>query len=114
MYHSRRLPHIFYEGSSLFITWHLYGSLPRERYPPSGKMNSGAAFVWMDRYLDTTTDGPRWLALPEIAKVVEMRFKGRSCTPTSSCPITCCSADSQNPSGEANAIHQRSQRSRSK
>jgi putative transposase len=69
--HFRRLPHIFDEGSNLFITWHLAGSLPRERYPPPGKMNSGAAFVWMDRYLDTSQVGPLWLVREEIAKVVE-------------------------------------------
>ncbi len=34
-------------------------------------MNSGAAFAWMDRYLDTTQQGPRWLMKEEIAKVVE-------------------------------------------
>jgi putative transposase len=75
----RRLPHIFDEGSSLFVTWHLHGSLPRERYPPPGKMNSGAAFVWMDRYLDTAREGPRWLAQKEIAKVVEDVLKRQEC-----------------------------------
>jgi putative transposase len=71
MRYSRRLPHIFDEGSRLFITWHLHGSLPRERYPPPGKTNSGAAFVWMDQYMDTTPEGPRWLVRGEIARVVE-------------------------------------------
>jgi putative transposase len=71
MYHVRRLPHILDEGASSFITWHLNGSLPRERYPPAGKMNSGAAFVWMDRCLDTTREGPQWLGKEEIAQVVE-------------------------------------------
>jgi putative transposase len=75
----RRLPHIFGEGSDLFITWHLYGSLPRERYPPPGKMNSGAAFVWIDRYLDTTRDGPQWLGQVEIAKAVEEVLQRQEC-----------------------------------
>jgi putative transposase len=75
----RRLPHIFGEGSNLFITWHLYGSLPRERYPPPGKMNSGAAFVWMDRYLDTTREGPQWLGREEIAKSVEEVLQQQKC-----------------------------------
>jgi len=78
MYHFRRLPHIFDHGSSLFVTWHLYGSLPRERYPPSGKMNSGAAFVWMDRYLDTTREGPQWLT-GEVAQVVEDVLQRQEC-----------------------------------
>lgn len=75
MGHFRRLPHIFDEGSSLFITWHLHGSLPRERYPPPGKMNSGAAFVWMDRYMDTAREGPQWLMRAEIATVVECALR---------------------------------------
>jgi REP element-mobilizing transposase RayT len=78
MQHFRRLPHIFDEGCNLFITWRLYGSLPRERYPPPGKMNSGAAFVWMDRYLDTTLEGPQWLR-GEIAQVVEEVLHRQEC-----------------------------------
>jgi putative transposase len=79
MNHFRRLPHMFVEGSNLFITWHLAGSLPRERYPPPGKMNSGAAFVWMDRYLDTSQEGPQWLRRAEIAKVVEDVLERQDC-----------------------------------
>src|SRR5271169_200387 len=79
MQHFRRLPHIFDEGCNLFVTWHLHGSLPRERYPPVGKMNSGAAFVWMDRYLDTTREGPQWLAQEEIAAVVEGVLRRQEC-----------------------------------
>jgi len=48
----RRLPHIYPPGKLLFLTWHLYGSLPHHRYPPPHKANAGPAFVWMDRYLD--------------------------------------------------------------
>jgi len=77
--HFRRLPHIFDEGSNLFVTWHLAGSLPRERYPPAGKMNSGAAFVWMDRYLDTSREGPQWLGREEIAKIVEEVLHRQEC-----------------------------------
>jgi REP element-mobilizing transposase RayT len=75
----RRLPHVFSEGSDLFVTWHLYGSLPPDRYPPPGKMNSGAAFVWMDRCLDTTRDGPQWLRNERIAKIVEESLFMESC-----------------------------------
>jgi REP element-mobilizing transposase RayT len=42
-------------------------------------MNSGAAFVWMDRYLDTTREGPRWLAKEEIANVVEEVLHRQEC-----------------------------------
>jgi len=63
----------------LFVTWHLAGSLPRDRYPPPGKVNAGAAFVWMDRYLDTSREGPQWLAKPEIAKIVEGVLTRQDC-----------------------------------
>src|ERR1039458_1169832 len=56
----RRLPHIYPEGKWLFVTWHLNGSLPQGRYPPPG-LRAGGAFVWMDRYLDTTRVGPMYL-----------------------------------------------------
>jgi putative transposase len=79
VHHFRRLPHIFDEGATLFITWHLAGSLPRERYPPRGKMNSGAAFVWMDRFLDAGGEGPLWLAREEIAKIVEEALHRQNC-----------------------------------
>ena len=66
----RRLPHIYAEGAWLFVTWHLHGSLPRALYPPPGKRSTGKAFVWMDRYLDTTRLGPAFLRLPEVADLV--------------------------------------------
>ena len=67
----RRLPHIYPDGKLLFITWHLYGSLPHNLYPPPGKQNAGQAFVWMERYLDTTETGPLFLKQEAIAGLVE-------------------------------------------
>jgi len=66
----RRLPHVYQEGAWLFVTWHLYGSLPKARYPPPGKLSAGKAFVWIDRYLDTTRFGPMFLRRPEVADLV--------------------------------------------
>ncbi len=66
----RRLPHEYPEGRWLFLTWHLQGSLPQARYPPPGKLSAGEAFVWMDRYLDTTRTGPLFLSQPAIAQIV--------------------------------------------
>jgi putative transposase len=66
----RRLPHIYPERAWLFVTWHLHGSLPRALYPPPEKASAGKAFVWMDRYLDTTREGPMFLRRPEVATVV--------------------------------------------
>ena len=66
----RRLPHIYPEGKALFITWHLYGSLPHDLYPPPDKLNAGQAFVWMDRYLDATRRGPLFLKQEPVAQLV--------------------------------------------
>jgi hypothetical protein len=66
----RRLPHSYPENAWLFVTCHLNGSLPKNRYPPPGAPNAGKAFVWMDRYLDTARSGPRYLARDEIASLV--------------------------------------------
>ena len=66
----RRLPHQHPQGKWLFLTWHLHGSLPHAMYPPPGHRNSGKAFVWMDRYLDTAPDGPLYLRNEQIARAV--------------------------------------------
>jgi REP element-mobilizing transposase RayT len=66
----RRLPHQYPDGKWLFITCHLHGSLPQARYPPPHKLNAGAAFVWMDRYLDTASAGPTYLAQEAVAQAV--------------------------------------------
>jgi putative transposase len=66
----RRLPHQYPEEKWLFVTWQLHGTLPRAKYPPSAKRSAGAAFVWMDRYLDTTRTSPMYLAQEAIATVV--------------------------------------------
>ncbi len=66
----RRLPHVYPEGRPLFLTWYLHGSVPPGRYPPPGKLNSGRAFVWMDRYLDTVRTGPHYLRQPRVAELV--------------------------------------------
>src|SRR5258708_20578187 len=53
----RRLPHIYPQDRWLFLTWHLYGSLPQAQYPPPHHLSAGRAFVWMDRYLDRAERG---------------------------------------------------------
>ncbi len=74
---SRRLPHVYPPNRWLFVSWHLYGSLPNAQYPPAGKLSAGKAFVWMDRRLDTARSGPMFLRESEIAVVVvESLFKG--------------------------------------
>src|ERR1700682_5944430 len=66
----RRLPHQHPEGKWLFLTWHLHDSLPHARYPPRDKLSSGAAFVSMDRYLDTTRLGPMCWAQESLARIL--------------------------------------------
>jgi REP element-mobilizing transposase RayT len=73
--HRRRLPHWYPETKPLFLTWHLHGSLPRCRYPPPGHPSAGAAFVRMDRYLDTTRTGPLWLRWDDIAELVSEHIR---------------------------------------
>jgi hypothetical protein len=73
----RRLPHIYPENKWLFVTWHLYGSLPSARYPPPHKLSSGEAFVWMDRYLDVARTGPLFLKNENVAQlIIDSLFKG--------------------------------------
>ena len=67
----RRLPHVQPVGKVLFITFRLHGSLPPSRYPPADKkLSAGEAFVWIDRYLDTTRVGPLFLKQAAIAGLV--------------------------------------------
>jgi putative DNA methylase len=47
----------------------LHGSLPPNRsFPPA--IVSGQAFLSMDRILDSTCDGPLFLRMPEVARMV--------------------------------------------
>ncbi len=69
-FYRRRLPHIHPEEKWIFLTWSLHRAMPAGRYPPPHKLSAGQAFVWTDRYLDTTRGGPQYLKRPEIAKVV--------------------------------------------
>jgi len=71
----RRLPHIYPEGKLVFITFNLYGSLPHNRFPPPHKQNAGEAFVWTDRYLDTTRIGPLYLKQEAVAEIVEAAIR---------------------------------------
>src|SRR5260370_24140994 len=66
----RRLPHWQPSGQPLCLTWHLHGSLPRNRFPPPSSGSASKAFVWMDRYLDEARSGPTWLQKEEIAQLV--------------------------------------------
>jgi putative transposase len=68
-FHRRRLPHIYAPGQSLFVSWHLHGSLPRSAYPP-GKLLSGQAFASVDHHLDAAPSGPVYLRQEAVAQIV--------------------------------------------
>jgi hypothetical protein len=65
----RRLPHIYPRDTPLFVTWHLHGSVPHALVPP-GSLSAGEAFVWLDRHLDNSKQGPLFLKQPGIAQIV--------------------------------------------
>jgi putative transposase len=74
---SRRLPHLYPKGRWLFVTFYLYGSLPRGQYPPLRKLSAGQAFVWMDRRLDRMDSGPLFLRQPAIGNIIaDSLFRG--------------------------------------
>jgi hypothetical protein len=73
----RRLPHLYPDSASLFVTWSLHGVLPPSFSARPGKLAGGQAFVWMDRHLDSARAGPMYLRQPAIAQlVVESIRKG--------------------------------------
>ena len=65
----RRLPHFHPTDTYAFLTWRLWGSLPRQTesivYPTPGH-----ALVAHDRALHRQISGPLWLRHPEIAELV--------------------------------------------
>ena len=87
-FYARNLPHWHPEGACIFLTWRLYGTLPRGTVTPdcaptsqsgilSKRNNSGdtetagARFKRLDMQLDRAKWGARWLAVPRVASCVE-------------------------------------------
>ncbi len=68
-FYRRNLPHWIPEGTAIFLTWRLYGSLPRKvaRKLAAMPLPPGEQFLALDLYLDSACSGPRWLADREIA-----------------------------------------------
>ena len=68
-FYRRNLPHWQPEQCSIFVTWRLYGSLPKG-FPESlckWSNEPGKQFLHADRMLDAASSGPLWLNDPEIA-----------------------------------------------
>jgi REP element-mobilizing transposase RayT len=69
-HYERRLPHWDVIGQPVFVTFRLHDSLPANRVFPPQQLTTGKAFVALDRILDNAAVGPKYLAIPEIAKRV--------------------------------------------
>jgi len=69
-FYRRRLPHRYEPGTPVFVTWRLEDSLPVHRHFDAGGMTSIESFQTLDRLLDETRTGARFLAMPAIADVV--------------------------------------------
>jgi len=68
-YTERHLPHWQPEGAAIFVTWRLYGSLPRSIEVLKSE-SSGKQFVTFDRELDRAATGPLWLKDERVAQCV--------------------------------------------
>jgi REP element-mobilizing transposase RayT len=71
-------PHWQKADSAMFITWRLYGSLPRKAIASSfNETNPGKRFLLLDRELDQARFGPTWLKDDRVAKtVVDSLYNG--------------------------------------
>ena len=69
-FYRQRLPHIDEPGVPVFVTWRLKDSLPPHRHLDARSMTSLESFQTLDRLLDETHTGSRYLAMPAIADAV--------------------------------------------
>jgi putative transposase len=76
-FHARRLPHYRAIDQPIFLTWRLYGSLPKNRSFPPATTTSGQAFLTMDRILDNARTGPLYLRQPEMGAMVVQAIRYR-------------------------------------
>jgi putative transposase len=74
-YHERTLPHSYPPDATLFVTWRLFGSLPRERRFEGVSSSPGEAFARVDRLLDSAAGGPVWLRDKRVAALVADALK---------------------------------------
>ena len=68
-FYRRNLPHWIPDGRVIFLTFRLYGSLPKRvvRNVAWLQIDAGEKFLAFDEQLDLAATGPRWLSYPEIA-----------------------------------------------
>jgi putative transposase len=79
-YYRRNLPHWLPDNTAIFLTWRLYGSLPKSffaRFRESKKFSSEEEFRQTDEHLDRADSGSLWLKDPRVAGcVVEKITRG--------------------------------------
>jgi putative transposase len=67
-FYRRRLPHWQPEGPAIFLTWRLFGSLPKyKQTEPAASLTEGQRFLALDREMDRASSGPTWLKQPSVA-----------------------------------------------
>lgn len=71
-FYRRKRPHWQPEGTPIFVTWRLHGSLPRTKLQTS--LTEGQEFVLLDRQLDSASSGPTFLKDPQVAAAVAETF----------------------------------------
>jgi hypothetical protein len=67
------LPHWHPDGASIFLTWRLFGALPRNALGRIKNLHTDPRrqFLAAEALLDRPRSGPRWLADPKIAGLIE-------------------------------------------
>src|ERR1051326_1415014 len=72
-YYERNLPHWHPQGTQIFVTWRLYGSLPENVIAQikQAKNHAGRQFARAEQFLDPGEFGPLWLRDPKIAAMVQ-------------------------------------------
>ena len=76
VFYQRLLPHWHPANTHLFVTFSLFGSLPRMKRPTE---SPGKAFLEADRHLDSANTGPSWLKDPQVAaEVVQIIHRAES------------------------------------
>jgi putative transposase len=70
-FYIRRLPHWQPPDSDFFVTWRLFGSLPKTAHGAAPQARTaGEEFVALDQQLDCATTGPLWLKNARVAESV--------------------------------------------
>jgi len=80
-YYARNLPHWHPETKAIFLTFRLYGSLPLDVVKKLVRLEKEPRkqFLEAERNLDSARSGPKWLAEPAVASLVESAvFQGQA------------------------------------